>query len=247
MAQLQVDQARSFEDALDAFFAACVPGCGWRPAGDPTAALLVLFDRLRAHPLPAGGGREAGPDELYLALLSRLYSPARRGSLASALAAAERGDGSAIRSLADAYEGRAPGATIDADASNAINCLDHPVPRDPAVLQNEATAAARVAPVFGPILIWGGAVCAVWPAPPTRVPHAVRAPGAPPIVVVGTDHDPATPYGWAQSLAAELEHGVLVTRRGSTHVALFSSGCVRDVLDSYLVELRAPAPGTMCG
>jgi pimeloyl-ACP methyl ester carboxylesterase len=246
MDQLQVDQARAFEDALDAFFAACVPGCGWRPSGDPASALIALFDRVRARPLAAGRGKEAGPAELYLALLSRLYSPSRRAGLASALAAAERGDGSAIRSLADGYQGRAPGATINADAANAINCLDHPVSRDIAQLQAHATAASQRARVFGPPLVWGGVVCAVWQAPPTRDAHPVRAPGAPPIMVVGTTHDPATPYAWAQALAAELERGSLVTREGSSHVALFSSGCVRAALDAYLVDLVAPAPGTRC-
>jgi pimeloyl-ACP methyl ester carboxylesterase len=246
MYDLQVDQARAFEDALAGFFRACVPGCGWRPSGDPTGALLALFDRLRAHPLPAGGGKQAGPDELYLAILSRLYSPSRRGSLASALAAAERGDGGPIRSLADAYEGRTPGATINADASNAINCLDHPVPRDAGALATQAAGAAKVAPVFGPILVWGGIVCAVWPALPTREPHSVHAPGAPPIVVVGTTRDPVTPYPWAQAVAGELSHGVLLTREGSTHVALFSSACVRAALDAYLVDLHPPAPGTVC-
>ncbi|HEY7134637.1 MAG TPA: alpha/beta hydrolase [Acidimicrobiia bacterium] len=246
MYDLQVDEARAFEDALNGFFSACVPGCGWRPSGDPTAALLALFDRLRAHPLPAGAGKQAGPDELYLAIVSRLYSPSRRGSLASALAAAERGDGGPIRSLADAYEGRTPGATINADASNSINCLDHPVPRDAGALAAQAAGAAKVAPVFGPILVWGGIVCAVWPALPTREPHPVHAPGAPPIVVVGTTRDPVTPYPWAQALAGELEHGVLLTRDGSTHVALFSSGCVRATLDAYLVDLHPPAPGTVC-
>ncbi len=246
MDALQLDQARSFEDALDAFFAACVPGCGWRPAGDPSGALVALFDRLRARPLPAGGGKQAGPAELYAALLSRLYTPSRRASLASALTAAERGDGSAIRSLADAYQGRTPGATINADASNAINCLDHPVPHDIGLLQSRAAAAASRAPVFGPISVWGGVVCAVWPAPPTRDPHPVRAPGAPPILVVGTTHDPATPYAWAESLALQLERGVLLTREGASHVALFSSSCVRGAIDAYVVDLAPPAAGTVC-
>ena len=175
-----------------------------------------------------------------------MYTPSRRASLASALAAAERGDGSSIRSLADAYQGRTPGATVNADASNAINCLDHPVPHDIALLKTRAAAAAARAPVFGPIFVWGGVVCAVWPAPPTREAHPVRAPGAPPVLVVGTTHDPATPYAWAQSLASELEHGVLLTREGDSHVALFSSSCVRAAFDAYLVDLVTPAPETVC-
>ncbi len=246
MEELQVEQARSFEDALDAFFAACVPRCGWRPAGDPATALVALFDRLRAHPLPAGGGKLAGPSELYAALLSRLYTPSLRAGLAAALAAAERGDGSAVRSLSDAYLGRAPGATINADAANAVNCLDHPVPHDVTKLEAQAAAASARARVFGPVLVWGGVVCAVWPQPATRPVRPVHAPGSPPIVVVGTTQDPATPYAWAQALASELQRGVLLTRRGNSHVALFSSSCVRAALDAYFVDLAPPLPGTTC-
>ena len=38
-------QAESFESELDSFFGWCSsdPGCPWRPAGDPTAALLALI------------------------------------------------------------------------------------------------------------------------------------------------------------------------------------------------------------
>jgi TAP-like protein len=35
---------------------------------------------------------------------------------------------------------------------------------------------------------------AYWPVPPQSQPHAVHYAGTPPILVVGTIHDPATPY-----------------------------------------------------
>ena len=47
----------------------------------------------------------------------------------------------------------------------------------------------------------------------------VTAKGAPPIVVLGTTGDPATPYAWAQSLAGQLPGGVLLTLRGQGHTA----------------------------
>jgi len=105
-----------------------------------------------------------------------------------------------------------------------------------------------VAPDFGPLFAWGGLTCAVWPIPAAakRVPAPVHAPGAPPILVVGTTGDPATPYAWARSLAAQLDWGVLLTRVSVDHVAIFYSGCVRGWDDAYLVDLRTPPPGTVC-
>jgi hypothetical protein len=37
-------------------------------------------------------------------------------------------------------------------------------------------------------------MCAYWPVPPQSQPHPVHYAGTPPILVVGTIHDPATPY-----------------------------------------------------
>ena len=89
-------------------------------------------------------------------------------------------------------------------------------------------------------------MCAVWNAPSTRVPHPVAAPGAPPALVVGTTSDPATPYVWAQNVAAAFDNAVLLTRNGTGHVAYLSSSCVRRDIDNYLVTVTPPAPGTVC-
>ena len=64
----------------------------------------------------------------------------------------------------------------------------------------------------------------------------MAAPGAPPILVVGTTDDPATPYAWAVSVAKELDHGVLLTRDGDDHVAYFYSACVRADVQTYFVS-----------
>ena len=108
------------------------------------------------------------------------------------------------------------------------------------------TSLAASAPVFGPLLAWGEAGCAVWPVPPTRTVGPVAAPGSPPILVVGTTNDPATPYAWAVSVAKELDHGVLLTHDGDDHVAYFYSACVRADVQTYLVSGQTPPPGTVC-
>jgi hypothetical protein len=67
-------------------------------------------------------------------------------------------------------------------------------------------------------------------------------------VVIGTTADPATPYQWAQALASELSSGVLLTHVGEGHTSLGQgSGCVDNVVATYLIDLTPPAKGSTCG
>ena len=93
------------------------------------------------------------------------------------------------------------------------------------------------------------------PVSPTRLPrvkssepeHDIRAAGAPPIVVIGTTRDPATPYEWAVHLADQLESGVLVSRDGDGHTG-YNSGnaCVDEAIEDYLVDGTVPEDGLSC-
>jgi pimeloyl-ACP methyl ester carboxylesterase len=239
-------QAVGFENSLNDFFGWCAVtvSCPWRPSGDPTAAVLDLINEARHHPIPAGGGSTIGPGEIYDALLSGLYSQSDWPTLADALSQAASGNGALVLHRSNTYGQN--GASNGGDAASAISCLDHTVPRQLSAYPALAAQAATTAPVFGPLLAWGQAGCAVWPVPPTRTPGPIHADGSPPIVVVGTTGDPATPYAWAVALASQLQHGVLVTRDGVDHVAYFYSSCVRALAQSYLVDLTVPPNGTTC-
>ncbi|KJY25196.1 hypothetical protein VR46_41550, partial [Streptomyces sp. NRRL S-444] len=105
-------------------------------------------------------------------------------------------------------------------ANAAVNCLDQP----PAFAGPDAVDAAvpsfqKASPVFGAGLAWASLNCAYWPVKATGEARALTAKGAPPIVVVGTVRDPATPYKWAQALAQQLDSGVLLTYDGDGHTA----------------------------
>jgi pimeloyl-ACP methyl ester carboxylesterase len=246
--QLADAQAVGFEQALGRFLAWCAAGngCAWRPAGNPQTAFEALATRVREQPLVVGD-RTVGPSEFYTGTFGSLYSSGFWPGLGQALAGVATGDGTAMLGLYDSYE-RVGDPTFDGDANNAVTCLDHPVPTDPASYPALAAAAAGVAPDFGPLFAWDGLTCAVWPVPRSdeRVPAPVEAAGSPRILVEGTTGDPATPSAWAQSVAAHLANGVLLTRDGVDHVAIFTSSCVRDWDDTYLVTLRTPPPGTVC-
>ena len=81
--------------------------------------------------------------------------------------------------------------------------------------------------------------------PPVEAPHPVHAPGAPPILVIGTTRDPATPFVWAKALAAQLSSGVLLTHDGDGHTAyLDHDPCVDSVVQHYIDALTPPPAGT---
>lgn len=132
------------------------------------------------------------------------------------------------------------------DADNAISCLDHPVTRNAADFPMMATAAGNQAPFFGPSLVWGLLQCSVWPATPTRTPAPVTAAGAPPILLVSSSGDPATPHEWAEAVQSELASASLVTWDGNNHVAYYYSACVRAIDQAYLLDGTVPANGTVC-
>jgi pimeloyl-ACP methyl ester carboxylesterase len=243
--QLALAQAKGFEAILGQFFDWCAgnTACSWRQGPDPRGAFLDLLSHVRATPV-AAGSRLVGPGELLLGVLDTLYSPGYWPALGRALAGLAAGNGGALLSLSDSYQ--SGGSSNAADANTAITCLDHPVPTDLSAYPQAAADAAASAPVFGPLFAWGAVQCAVWPARPTRDPHAIHAVGAPPILVVGTTDDPATPHAWAESLAGELSKGVLLTRKGADHVAYYYSSCVRELDARYLIDLVAPENGTVC-
>jgi hypothetical protein len=114
-------------------------------------------------------------------------------------------------------------------------------------VQQLAARAARLAPHIGASTVWLGLPCTLWPVAAVGKVAPIHAAGAPPIVVVGTTHDPATPYSWAKSLAAQLRSGRLLTVEGESHTSYGRGNeCVDGSVDRYLVELAVPARGTRC-
>jgi pimeloyl-ACP methyl ester carboxylesterase len=71
---------------------------------------------------------------------------------------------------------------------------------------------------------------------------------APPLVMVGNVHDPATVYEW--NLAAARQSGArLITYEGWGHTAYGDGGpseCVNNAVDAYLISLTPPERGLRC-
>jgi hypothetical protein len=133
-------------------------------------------------------------------------------------------------------------------ANAAVNCLDLPPAfANPEQVEQALPDFEKASPVFGEGLAWSALNCAYWPVKPTGEPHRIKAQGAPPIVVVGTTRDPATPYPWAQSLARQLSSGRLLTYVGDGHTAFGrGSACIDSAIDTYLLQGTPPARGKRC-
>jgi pimeloyl-ACP methyl ester carboxylesterase len=245
--QVLTGQATGFERALTAFLADCERRhCDYRRQvrGELPAAYDRLVARVDGAPLPGDGTRRVGPGELSLAVGAALYD---QGSgwpaLAAALAAAEQGDGVPLLVLADGYLGRGPEGYSNVNEANlAVNCSDRPWPDAPATYLALSERIASEAPRFGPSVALAGLSCATWPAKPQEQPREVTGGGAPPVLVVGTTGDPATPYAWSVALAEQLDSGVLLTHRGQGHTVYDVDGppCVVEAVDAYLLTLVVP-------
>jgi pimeloyl-ACP methyl ester carboxylesterase len=253
LAHLSEGQAIAFEAALNRFVADCArhAACAFHHGGKPGPALDALMRRIEAKPLPVSfvnDRRKVGPTYAWSGVVGALYAREGWPILADALAEAERGDGSLLLLLSDPLNGRRSdgGYSNLVDANRAVSCLDFPGPRDPAAYEAEAKLWARKAPRLGALLAYSDIGCAFWPIPPGRHPTAVSAPGAPPIVLIGSTGDPATPYAWAVALSRQLSSSVLITRRGEGHTGYPFSACVRKAADAYLLDLTVPGQGLTC-
>jgi hypothetical protein len=216
--------------------------------GELPAAYDRLVARVDDAPLPGDGTRQVGPGELSLAVAAALYDQESGWpALAAALAAAEQGDGLPLLVLADAYLGRGPEGYSNVNEANlAVNCSDRPWPDDPQAYVALAERLAVQAPRFGPSVALAGLSCATWPAKPPEQPRAVTGAGAPPVLVVATTGDPATPYAWSVDLVERLDSGVLLTHRGQGHTVYDVDGpaCVVEAVDAYLLTLEVPEQRT---
>jgi pimeloyl-ACP methyl ester carboxylesterase len=246
-------QAQGFQVALRSFTANCVrlSGCplGHGSVSAGIAKLQRLLSRTESKPLTSEiPGQPANSAMLLSGVASALYSKSYWQYLREGLTGAFAGNGTVLVELADALVERSPTGQYSnlMDANMAVNCLDRPWPRSLAAWSAAASAAAKTAPEFGAPIMWGSLPCAYWPVPPVaQVP--LRGAGAPPILVVGTTRDPATPFRWAKALAHDLSSGVLLGWNGDGHTAyLEGSSCIDTAVDRYLIRLATPHSGTIC-
>jgi pimeloyl-ACP methyl ester carboxylesterase len=253
--EINLEQAKGFETALRAFAADCVksPDCplGTGSVDEALRKISELQRRADQKPLrnTTGDGRQVTEALATLGIATALYNKQSWAALRVALKQAVKGDGSMLLRLGDLLVERSEDGryTNQTEANMAINCVDKPYPADLKAASRVADEAKKIAPRFGPFVVWGSLPCTYWPAKTGQEAKALAAKGAAPIVVVGTTRDPATPYKWAEGLAGELSSGRLLTLEGDGHTAyLQGNPCISRAVENYLIKEQAPAERAVC-
>lgn len=241
-------QAKGFSLAFDQFAKWCKDNPAPCPiAPDAKAALTAALELGRKAPPVAKDGRKATAGWIITGVFSALYAQREWPLLAQGIANVNKGDPARILELADNYAERdAQGHYSNMfDIFNTVSCDDD--------AGGETVEQARALqsqwrgkyPLFGTSLAMGIVSCSVWEAKRDPYPTG-KAVGAPPIVVVGTVNDPATPYEQTAKLANMLGVGHVVTWQGEGHTAYPQTTCVRAAVDAYLISLSVPPDGLTC-
>ncbi len=238
-----LDEAIATESALGDF-------AKWCPTSDECALrgkdVLATYDALMATPggVPASElGRNVTAEEMASGVYGALILPAFWPGLSKVISAAtaEKPDAS----------GLAPYSQLDPSygAYRAIGCHDFgPAFTSYAEMRVMQGLVKTLAPhSWRYSEFWDiTSGCAGWPVTPAYPPQPQKVRGAAPILVVGGEHDPATPLVWARGLAKNIENSTLLVDAGYGHTGLLNSACVRTEEVKYLVSGVTPAPGKVC-
>lgn len=241
-------QAKGFERAFDNFARWCGANAGRCPiAPDARGAVTSAIDKARVSPVRGQDGREATAGWVFYAVISSLYTETGWQELARSIDALQGGDPTGVFKLADAYAGREENGHYSNlfDANMAVNCADETEKPSIAQIRRLQSQWRAKYPLFGPALAVGMLGCVQWPGGRDPYPTG-RAAGAPPIVVVGTTGDPATPYEQTAALASMLGVGRVLTWEGEGHTAYPQTACVTNAVDAYLISLTIPRAGLRC-
>ena len=249
-------QMLSFEKSFERYAERCVKAgnCSLGPSVDAAKKKMrALLDQARVKPFKTSDpNRPLNQAMLHSAVISLLYEDRTWSVFNQALdQLIKQNDGSLFLKVFDATSSREGDGNKGnrAEAYWAINCADYAQESEADYLKY-ANKLKREAVVFGSFSAEDDIamhVCAELPYHPKANPGPYRAKGSAPIVVIGTRHDPATPYHWAQALHKSLSNSVLLTWEGDGHTAYGrGSSCIGSAVDKYLLTGKVPKDGLVC-
>lgn len=241
-------QATGFERAFGNFVTWCdgnPDGCPIAPAARET--VVSVLEQARRSPVRGDDGRSATSGWVLTAVVSSLYTRDGWTELAEAIDDMRRGDPDGVFELADQYAERDSAGHYSNlfDANAAVNCTDSEQRLSVTGIRAKQSEWRTKYPLFGAPLAVGLLLCSQWPGKRDPYPTGA-AEDAPPIVVIGTTGDPATPYEQTPRLADMLGVGVVLTWEGEGHTAYPETQCITQAVNAYLIELKPPGDGQRC-
>lgn len=241
-------QAAGFENAFNDFAADCEKrGAACKLGSDVRKTVGQLLEKGRTNPPHGKDGRRATAGYVLWSVIAALYSKESWPVLETALNKYQQGDPSGVFSLVDQYNERDSSGHYSntSDANTVINCSDETEPATVDQIRDLQGQWRQKYPLFGSLLAGSLTSCATWKGGHDPYPTG-QARGAPPILVVGTTNDPATPYANTQKLADMLGTGRVLTWEGEGHTAYPQNSCVNGVVDNYLIKQELPSKDVTC-
>jgi pimeloyl-ACP methyl ester carboxylesterase len=250
--ELTQGQAEEFEVLLRYFVSDCLEQSDCPLTGNVDQGVQQIqqfLTELDSEPLTGVNQRDLTQSLATFAIVSYLYFPEQdfpdlRAGLNAAIT---RGEPDTLLNLLDQRISRSPdGRYTDnsTDAFYAVSCLDYPVTQSIDDVRDFANQLAISAPTFGDNLGWGVLACKDWPYTAQQKTDII-ANTSTPIMLIGTENDPATPIQWAEEVATKLGNAELIVWEGGYNHTAYREGsdCVTDRVDAYLLE-GTISPGT---
>jgi pimeloyl-ACP methyl ester carboxylesterase len=251
-------QMAGFDSAFKAYMQDCLDSGECPFSGSVNQAMAeahALILSVDGQGLESDDGRVLDSATVGTGVALTLYNQSNWFFLTQVFQGLQQGDADAAFQAADSYNGRDSGggyADRSLDVYFAVTCAEGTIGTDDVDLLTGLGIMDQKAPIVGGILALDDYVlleeaCTQWPYPRPAFPEVFDAEGAPPILVIGTTNDPATPYAQSVALADELSSGVLITYNGEGHT-VYGNGvpCIDDTVDDYFVKDVVPSADPNC-
>jgi len=250
-------QMAGFDSALKAYMADCMKhkGCPFTGSVDNGLhQVRAILDGIDARHLVGSDGRAVDSATVGTGISYTLYSQQSWPDLTQMFKDLAKNDADSTLQNADGYNNRGPDGTYDneTDVYAAVTCAESDIGTDGVTPLEGLAKIDAAAPILGKYFAEDDyavldTACSNWPEPVAKLPTTFDAKGAPPILVVATTNDPATPYAGGVSLSKQLSSGVLLTHKGEGHT-VYAQGddCVDNTVDAYLINGTVPATDPMC-
>ncbi|MGW0364532.1 alpha/beta hydrolase [Streptomyces sp. NPDC002990] len=244
-------EGAAFDTALGVFVQSCLDS-GDCPMGGGRAEVTKRIDdlitRLNQQPVKAADGAVITGWDLAGGLNQTLFAEELWVAAQEALGAAFQGDTTPLAAYLRLITGDATGASSDMGGGFAVRCLHlRADQRTASAVEETADEVDKAAPVFGRMMMIGRYACTDWPAKPLpNAGRALKAEGAPEILLVQNSFDAATPAQWARSVEGQLDRARLITNASGGHGFYTKGPCTRKAVDDYLLNGTLPAHGTVC-
>ena len=253
-----VVQMAGFDSALRAYLEWCLPQSDCPFTGSVASAqktIRQMLDTVDARAFASSDGRTLDSATTATGIIYTLYSESSWGELSTLFTQLRKGDADTVFYYADAYNDRGFDGSYSGNSMEiytSVICNEGDLAEDGVGTLDGLAEIDAAAPTLGRYASYDDyavldVVCSNWPYPRAELPTDFSAPGAPPIIVIGTTNDPATPYANAVALAKQLSSGVLVTYNGEGHT-IYAQGvrCIDDAVDAYLLEGTVPSADPQC-